>query len=218
MQAMTISGAKGSNVNASLISCNLGQQVLEGKRVPTMVSGKTLPAFRAFETDPGAGGYVSGRFLTGINPKEYFFHAMSGREGLIDTAVKTSKSGYLQRCIVKGLEGLRTEYDTSVRETSNGAIVQFLYGEDGLEITKQKHLTDFPFLAQNIFTVIATSNATEELKRFANTELEDQQKEILRAVRKGQAENYDPITTLHPPASSRSLGSTSESFAKSLAN
>ena len=217
MQAMTISGAKGSNVNASLISCNLGQQVLEGKRVPTMVSGKTLPAFRAFETDPGAGGYVSGRFLTGINPKEYFFHAMSGREGLIDTAVKTSKSGYLQRCIVKGLEGLRTEYDTSVRETSNGAIVQFLYGEDGLEITKQKHLTDFPFLAQNIFTVIATSNATEELKRFANTELEDQQKEILRAVRKGQAESYDPITTLHPPASSRSLGSTSESFAISLA-
>jgi DNA-directed RNA polymerase I subunit RPA1 len=217
MQAMTISGAKGSNVNASLISCNLGQQVLEGKRVPTMVSGKTLPAFRAFETDPGAGGYVSGRFLTGINPKEYFFHAMSGREGLIDTAVKTSKSGYLQRCVVKGLEGLRTEYDTSVRESSNGAVVQFLYGEDGLEITKQKHLTDFPFLAQNIYSVIATSNATQELKRFANTELEEQQKEILRAVRKGQGDNYDPILTLHPPASSRNLGSTSESFATSLA-
>ena len=217
MQAMTISGAKGSNVNASLISCNLGQQILEGKRVPTMVSGKTLPAFRAFETDPGAGGYVSGRFLTGINPKEYYFHAMSGREGLIDTAVKTSKSGYLQRCIVKGLEGLRTEYDTSVRESSNGAVVQFLYGEDGLETTKQKHLTDFPFLAQNIHTVIATSNAKEELKRFANTELEELQKEILKAVRKGKDENYDPITTLHPPASSRSLGSTSESFATSLA-
>ena len=216
MQAMTTSGAKGSNVNASLISCNLGQQVLEGKRVPVMVSGKTLPAFRAFETDPGAGGYVSGRFLTGINPKEYFFHAMSGREGLIDTAVKTSKSGYLQRCIVKGLEGLRTEYDTSVRESSSGAVVQFLYGEDGLEITKQKLLTDFPFLAQNIFSVIATSNATEELKRFANTELEEHQKEILRAVRKGQADNYDPIMTIHPPASSRNLGSTSESFAMAL--
>jgi DNA-directed RNA polymerase I subunit RPA1 len=217
MQAMTISGAKGSNVNASLISCNLGQQVLEGKRVPTMVSGKTLPAFRAFETDPSAGGYVSGRFLTGINPKEYFFHAMSGREGLIDTAVKTSKSGYLQRCVIKGLEGLRTEYDTSVRESSNGAVIQFLYGEDGLEITKQKRLTDFPFLAQNIYSVIATSNATEELKRFANPELEEQQKEILKAVWKGQAANYDPIMTLYPPASSQNLGSTSESFATLLA-
>ena len=217
MQVMTISGAKGSNVNASLISCNLGQQVLEGKRVPVMVSGKTLPAFRPFETDPGAGGYVSGRFLTGINPKEYFFHAMSGREGLIDTAVKTSKSGYLQRCIVKGLEGLRTEYDTSVRESSNGALVQFLYGEDGLEVTKQKQLEDFSFLAHNIFTVIATSTVNIDRKAFANTELQEQQKAILRAVRKGQAEEYDPIMTLHPPASNRSLGSTSESFAKSLA-
>lgn len=215
MQAMTISGAKGSNVNASLISCNLGQQVLEGKRVPVMVSGKTLPAFRAYETDPGAGGYISGRFLTGINPKEYYFHAMSGREGLIDTAVKTSKSGYLQRCVVKGLEGLKTEYDTSVRETSNGSVVQFLYGEDGLDITKQKHLTDFSFLGKNIRSVIAATNAEEDLKRFFSKEVQTRQKETLKAVRKGRAKTMDPVMTLHPPAGT--FGSTSESFATSLA-
>lgn len=151
MQNMTVSGAKGSAVNANLISCNLGQQVLEGRRVPVMVSGKSLPCFRPFETDIRAGGYVVNRFLTGIRPQEYYFHAMAGREGLIDTAVKTSRSGYLQRCLIKGMEGLKVEYDTSVRD-SDGSMVQFLYGEDGLDVTKQKHLTDFKFLLENLIS------------------------------------------------------------------
>lgn len=212
MQAMTISGAKGSSVNANLISCNLGQQVLEGRRVPVMVSGKTLPSFRAFETDPVAGGYVSGRFLTGIKPQEYFFHAMSGREGLIDTAVKTSKSGYLQRCIVKGLEGLRTEYDTSVRESSNGSIIQFLYGEDGLEVPKQKHLKDFAFLAENHSSMATLLNASEASTKLPNANLADEQKAILKSLKKSQPK--DPLTASFSPASH--FGSTSESFAKDL--
>ncbi|KAI3341697.1 hypothetical protein F4824DRAFT_449726 [Ustulina deusta] len=148
MQSMTISGAKGSPVNANLISCNLGQQVLEGRRVPIMVSGKTLPCFRPFDTHIRAGGYIVNRFLTGIRPQEYYFHHMAGREGLIDTAVKTSRSGYLQRCLIKGMEGLRVSYDTSVRD-SDGSMVQFLYGEDGLDITKQKYLNDFEFILRN---------------------------------------------------------------------
>jgi DNA-directed RNA polymerase I subunit RPA1 len=214
MQAMTISGAKGSSVNANLISCNLGQQVLEGRRVPVMVSGKTLPSFRAFETDPVAGGYVSGRFLTGIKPQEYFFHAMSGREGLIDTAVKTSKSGYLQRCIVKGLEGLRTEYDTSVRESSNGSIIQFLYGEDGLEVPKQKSLKEFTFLAENHSSVASLINAEESFTRLRNPDLDlaQEQKDILKSVKKGKPK--DPLTAAYSPGSH--FGSTSESFATEL--
>jgi DNA-directed RNA polymerase I subunit RPA1 len=212
MQAMTISGAKGSSVNANLISCNLGQQVLEGRRVPTMVSGKTLPSFRAFETDPVAGGYVSGRFLTGIKPQEYFFHAMSGREGLIDTAVKTAKSGYLQRCIIKGLEGARTEYDTSVRETSNGNVLQFLYGEDGLEVTKQKHLHEFTFLAENNQSVATLMRAEEVLSKMPNQGLADEQKAILKSVKKNKPR--DPLTGLFNPGSH--FGSTSESFATAL--
>jgi DNA-directed RNA polymerase I subunit RPA1 len=154
MQNMTVSGAKGSAVNANLISCNLGQQVLEGRRVPVMVSGKSLPCFRPFETNIRAGGYIVNRFLTGIRLQEYYFHAMAGREGLIDTAVKTSRSGYLQRCLIKGMEGLKVEYDTSVRD-SDGSVVQFLYGEDGLDVTKQKHLTDFKFLLQNLISELA---------------------------------------------------------------
>jgi len=122
-QAMTVSGAKGTDVNASQISCLLGQQVLEGRRVPVMVSGKTLPCFKPFETDVRAGGYVTDRFLTGIRPQEYYFHCMAGREGLIDTAVKTSRSGYLQRCLIKGMEGIQVQYDNTVRD-SDGSLVQ----------------------------------------------------------------------------------------------
>lgn len=103
---MTISGAKGSNVNHSQVSVQLGQQELEGRRVPVMPSGRTLPSFIPYDPNPRAGGYIGDRFLTGLRPQEFFFHCMAGREGLIDTAVKTSRSGYLQRCLIKHLEGL----------------------------------------------------------------------------------------------------------------
>jgi DNA-directed RNA polymerase I subunit RPA1 len=148
MQTMTVSGAKGSKVNATLISCSLGQQVLEGRRVPLMVSGKSLPCFDAFETHARAGGFVVNRFLTGIRPQEYYFHTMTGREGLIDTAVKTSRSGYLQRCLIKGMEGLTVSYDSTVRD-SDGSMVQFLFGEDGIDVAKTKYLDDFSFVLRN---------------------------------------------------------------------
>lgn len=82
-----------------------GQIELEGKRPPLMLSGKSLPCFRPYDTHPRAGGFIDGRFLNGIRPQELFFQCMAGREGLIDTAVKTSRSGYLQRCLIKLLEG-----------------------------------------------------------------------------------------------------------------
>jgi len=73
----------------------LGQQELEGKRVPIMPSGKTLPSFLAYDPNPRSGGYITDRFLTGLRVQDFYFHCMAGREGLIDTAVKTSRSGYL---------------------------------------------------------------------------------------------------------------------------
>ena len=213
MQAMTTSGAKGSGVNANLISCNLGQQVLEGRRVPVMVSGKSLPLYRAFETHPTAGGYVTGRFLTGIKPAEYYFHAMSGREGLIDTAVKTAKSGYLQRCIIKGLEGLRTEYDTSVRESSNGTVVQFLYGEDGLEVTKQRHLKEFTFLLENNKTLVEISKAKQAINNFdGDRNVQEMHKQTMKEAKKDLT--VDPITALYSPANY--YGSTSEKFVNAI--
>jgi DNA-directed RNA polymerase I subunit RPA1 len=192
MQNMTVSGAKGSAVNANLISCNLGQQVLEGRRVPVMVSGKSLPCFRPFETNIRAGGYIVNRFLTGIRPQEYYFHAMAGREGLIDTAVKTSRSGYLQRCLIKGMEGLKVEYDTSVRD-SDGSMVQFLYGEDGLDVTKQKHLTDFKFLLQNLISELSQLNYGDS--RYGT--IFDQKDTILKRMKK--AMKYAKANDLNGP-------------------
>ncbi|KAI9332080.1 hypothetical protein BDR26DRAFT_899054 [Obelidium mucronatum] len=201
MQVMTVSGAKGSGVNVSQISCLLGQQELEGRRVPTMVSGKTLPSFRAFDPSARAGGYITGRFLTGIKPQEYFFHCMAGREGLIDTAVKTSRSGYLQRCLIKHLEGLQVHYDNTVRD-SDGSVLQFQYGEDCLDILKQKTLFKMDFCAMN-FRALAKS-----VKKYW--------KRVGKKVAEGEleVEKVDPVMSVLNP--SRNLGSVSEAFREQL--
>ncbi|KAM3867222.1 DNA-directed RNA polymerase I subunit RPA1 [Diretmus argenteus] len=163
LQLMVQSGAKGSTVNTMQISCLLGQIELEGRRPPLMPSGKSLPCYQPYDSLPGAGGFVSGRFLTGIKPQEFFFHCMAGREGLVDTAVKTSRSGYLQRCVIKHLEGLVVQYDLTVRD-SDGSVVQFLYGEDGLEVPKTQFLQprQFPFIEDN-YQVIRKSQALDEV-------------------------------------------------------
>jgi DNA-directed RNA polymerase I subunit RPA1 len=149
---MVTTGAKGSIVNQSQVSCALGQQALEGRRVPRLSSGRTLPSFAPYDVNPRADGFVMDRFLTGIRPQEYYFHCMAGREGLVDTAVKTSRSGYLQRCLVKHLEELKVCYDYTVRN-GEGGVVQFLYGEDGLDPTKASYLdcseTSFVYMARN---------------------------------------------------------------------
>ncbi|KAK7392857.1 hypothetical protein VNO78_21307 [Psophocarpus tetragonolobus] len=145
---MTTSGAKGSMVNFQQISSHLGQQELEGKRVPRMVSGKTLPCFSPWDCSPRAGGFIIDRFLTGLHPQEYYFHCMAGREGLVDTAVKTSRSGYLQRCLMKNLECLKVCYDHTVRD-SDGSIIQFHYGEDGVDVHQTSFITKFEALSTN---------------------------------------------------------------------
>ncbi|XWS43173.1 hypothetical protein CRYUN_Cryun16bG0080100 [Craigia yunnanensis] len=145
---MTTSGAKGSKVNFQQISACLGQQELEGKRVPRMVSGKTLPCFHPWDWAARAGGFISDRFLSGLRPQEYYFHCMAGREGLVDTAVKTSRSGYLQRCLIKNLECLKISYDHTVRD-ADGSIVQFNYGEDGIDVHQTSFITEFEALALN---------------------------------------------------------------------
>ncbi|UMM19287.1 hypothetical protein L5515_014957 [Caenorhabditis briggsae] len=158
LQLMIQSGAKGSAVNAIQISGCLGQIELEGKRMAVTVAGRTLPSFRCFDPSPRAGGYIDQRFLTGMNPQELFFHTMAGREGLIDTAVKTSRSGYLQRCIIKHLEGIRVHYDSTVRD-HDGSVIQFRYGEDGMDTTKVTFLNKktMPFLEDNLEAVTLAS-------------------------------------------------------------
>ena len=162
---MIQTGAKGGSVNAIQISALLGQIELEGRRIPLMMSGRTLPSFQPYETHPRAGGFVTGRFLTGIRPQEFFFHCMAGREGLIDTAVKTSRSGYLQRCLIKHLEGLVVNYDLTVRD-SEGSVVQWMYGEDGLDVVRSQSLKKafFPTIMQNRDALKPKKDELEKLK------------------------------------------------------
>lgn len=213
MQSMTTSGAKGSGVNANLISCNLGQQVLEGRRVPLMVSGKSLPCFRPFDTNVRAGGYIVNRFLTGIRPQEYYFHHMAGREGLIDTAVKTSRSGYLQRCLIKGMEGLQVAYDTSVRN-ADGSMVQFLYGEDGLDITRQKYLNDFSFILQNQASQVHQLGIGERGWEQDIYQSKDYaQKYLKKATKQAKANDMNALDPIHSELNpNRNAFATSEKF------
>ena len=129
------SGSKGSPINISqMLSC-LGQQSVEGKRVPYGFEHRTLPHFSKYDDSPGARGFIENSFISGLTPYEMFFHAMAGRIGLIDTAVKTSETGYIQRRIVKSLEDIYVTYDQTVRNHM-GKIVQFSYGEDSFDSIK----------------------------------------------------------------------------------
>jgi DNA-directed RNA polymerase I subunit RPA1 len=180
---MTVSGAKGSRVNFSQISCLLGQQELEGKRVPLMVTGRSLPSFLPFDPTPRAGGYVTDRFLTGVRPQEYFFHCMAGREGLIDTAVKTSRSGYLQRCIVKHLESLVVQYDHTVRDAADGSVLQFRYGEDSVDVMKVSFMQKFDFFAENLDALLQLYDFTQ-----AQEKLKSIPRKTIRAIHKAKEE------------------------------
>ena len=132
---MVNAGSKGSELNISqMISC-LGQQNVDGKRIPYGFTGRTLPHFTKYDDSPSARGFVESSFIGGLTPEELFFHAQGGRVGLIDTAVKTSQTGYIQRRLIKGLEDLKVEYDMSVRN-NKGKIVQFRYGNDSFDTIK----------------------------------------------------------------------------------
>ena len=129
------SGSKGSLINISqMISC-LGQQNVDGKRIPYGFDNRTLPHYCKFDDSPEARGFIENSYISGLTAPELFFHAMGGRIGLIDTAVKTSQTGYIQRRLIKSLEDLKVEYDMTVRN-NRGKIVQFQYGEDGFDSTR----------------------------------------------------------------------------------
>ena len=132
---MVNAGSKGSDLNISqMISC-LGQQNVDNKRIPYGFENRTLPHYTKYDDSPAARGFVENSFISGLTPEEFFFHAMGGRIGIIDTAVKTSQTGYIQRRLIKGLEDLKVEYDMTVRNNQN-KIIQFSYGDDGFDPVK----------------------------------------------------------------------------------
>jgi len=135
---MTRSGARGSSLNIGQMMGSVGQQAIRGKRIMRGYMNRTLPHFREHDPAPEARGFVYNCYRDGLNPIEFFFHSMGGREGLVDTAVRTQQSGYMQRRLINALEHLRVEYDGTVRD-STGDIIQFHYGEDGVDPAKSDH-------------------------------------------------------------------------------
>ncbi|KAK7754702.1 DNA-directed RNA polymerase III subunit C1 (rpo31) [Diatrype stigma] len=129
---MASSGSKGSNINVAQMVAVVGQQIISGQRVADGFQDRTLPHFHKNTRHAPAKGFVRNSFYTGLLPTEFLFHAISGREGLVDTAVKTAETGYMSRRLMKSLEDLSTQYDDTVR-TSGGGVVQFQFGADKLD-------------------------------------------------------------------------------------
>ena len=134
---MAFSGSKGSTINVSQMVACVGQQVLNGSRIPNGFLNRTLPHFGVNAKEPAAKGFVLNSFFSGMNGTEFFFHTMSGREGLVDTAVKTAETGYMQRRLMKAFEELRVHYDDTVRNASGG-ILQLIFGDDSLDPSRME--------------------------------------------------------------------------------
>lgn len=135
---MARTGARGSSLNVGQMTAALGQQSVRGKRIDHGMKGRALSHFPWNDPSPTAKGFVRSNYRDGLSPTEFFFHAMGGREGLVDTAVRTQQSGYMQRRLVNALEHLKVEYDLTVRDP-HGHIIQFHYGEDGVDPAKSDH-------------------------------------------------------------------------------
>jgi DNA-directed RNA polymerase II subunit RPB1 len=166
---MVKAGSKGSDLNISfMISC-LGQQNVDGKRIPYGFEHRTLPHFTKYDDSPGARGFVESSYINGLTPQELFMHAMGGRVGLIDTAVKTSTTGYIQRRLIKALEDLMVNYDMTIR-TNKNKIVQFQYGDDGIDTTKveDQEMPIVEMSSQDIYNHYLIPEETGKIKTLSN--------------------------------------------------
>ncbi|MEM0128552.1 MAG: DNA-directed RNA polymerase subunit A' [Thermoplasmata archaeon] len=129
------SGARGSMLNLTQMAGAVGQQSVRGERLLRGYYNRTLPHFARGDLGADARGFVSSNYKHGLRPTEYFFHSMGGRESLVDTAVRTSRSGYMQRRLINALEDLKVTEDGTVRNTA-GTVIEFQYGEDGIDPTR----------------------------------------------------------------------------------
>jgi len=135
---MTKSGARGNILNLGQMSAVVGQQAIRGERINRGYSMRTLPHFKINDLSPKSRGFVSSSYRNGLKPEEFFFHAMGGREGLVDTAVRTSTSGYMQRRLVNALQDMVVENDGTVRNSDKN-VIQFCFGDDGIDAMHTDH-------------------------------------------------------------------------------
>jgi DNA-directed RNA polymerase II subunit RPB1 len=177
--SIVTSGSKGNNLNISqMISC-LGQQNVDGKRIPYGYTNRTLPHFKQFDDNPRARGFVESSFIGGLTPDELFFHAMGGRVGLIDTAVKTSSTGYIQRRLIKGMEDIQVMYDGSVRNNKN-KIIQFKYGGTNFDTT---HIENMKFELLNM--------SLDDIYKHFNYDFEKKKKHLKVIYESSKLKDYD---------------------------
>ena len=153
-------GSKGTEINIQQMTACLGQQNVDGKRIPYGFEHRTLPHYTKYDDSPAARGFVESSYINGLSPQELFFHAMGGRIGLIDTAVKTSTTGYIQRRLIKGLEDLMVNYDMTIR-TNKSKVVQFSYGDDGIDTIKVEN-QELPIVDMTIQDIYAHYNVPDE--------------------------------------------------------
>jgi DNA-directed RNA polymerase subunit A' len=135
---MALTGARGSMLNLTQIAACVGQQSVRGGRIDRGYSERTLPHFKKRELGAKARGFVHSSYKSGLDPLEFFFHAMGGREGLVDTAIRTAQSGYMQRRLVNALQDLSVRPDGTVRD-NRGVIIQTMYGEDRVDPAKSDY-------------------------------------------------------------------------------
>ncbi|MDE1858129.1 MAG: DNA-directed RNA polymerase subunit A' [Thaumarchaeota archaeon] len=178
---MARTGARGSSLNVGQMTAALGQQSVRGKRISHGLKGRALSHFSWDDPSPTAKGFVRSNYRDGLSPTEFFFHAMGGREGLVDTAVRTQQSGYMQRRLVNALEHLKVEYDLTVRDP-HGHVIQFLYGEDGVDPAKSDHGRPI-----NLDRLIET----EELLHKAKAKADDE--EVEKLLKKYQSSLNDRL-------------------------
>jgi DNA-directed RNA polymerase subunit A" len=132
---MIMSGGGGNILNITQMACCVGQQAMWGGRIDFGYSDRTLSFFKKQDLSPKARGFIKSPFIKGLRPDEFFFGAITGRDSLMDTALRTPKSGYLYRRLANALQDLRSEYDGTVRDSGNN-IIQFKYGDDSLDVSK----------------------------------------------------------------------------------
>ncbi|QRV16689.1 DNA-directed RNA polymerase subunit A' [Haloterrigena salifodinae] len=171
---MANSGARGSMLNLTQMAGAVGQQAVRGERINRGYEDRTLSHYEQNDLSAEAHGFVENSYTSGLTPREFFFHAMGGREGLVDTAVRTSKSGYLQRRLINALHELETQYDGTVRDSSD-TIIQFEFGEDGTSPVKvssgDDNDIDVPQIADRVLDTEFESEAAKNEFLSTSSEL-----------------------------------------------
>ena len=167
-------GSKGSKINISQMIACVGQQTVGGSRVVEHFVNRTLPHFNLNEKTASAKGFVANSFFSGLTATEFFFHTMGGREGLVDTAVKTAETGYMQRRLMKNIEDVSVSYDYTVRNTQQ-TIIQFLFGHDGIDPMHKEtdNIVNFNVLLNNIRSKRGVSNYNGNINMNDDNEKEN---------------------------------------------